>query len=145
MNCFFDTSVLIQALVDQLPEHERALAQYTEALQTPEKTFISSHSIAECYAILSALPLKRKITPYEAHQLVAESILTRVQVVELTKEDYQQAMQKVLAANLGSGAIYDSLHLVSAEKVSCTQIFTFNLKHFRPLAQNPASVLSPSF
>jgi predicted nucleic acid-binding protein len=143
MNRYFDTSVLIQALVDQLPEHERALTQYTDALETPKQTFISSHSIAECYATLSALPLKRRITPYEAFQLVEESILSRVQVIELSRSDYQQAMKKVLAANLGSGAVYDAIHLVSAEKASCNQIFTFNLKHFRPLAQNPASVLKP--
>lgn len=143
MNRYFDTSVLIQALVDQLPEHERALAQYTEAIQTPKKTFISTHSIAECYSTLSSLPLKRRITPYEARQLVEESILSHVQVVELTKKDYKQAIEKTISANFAGGAVYDALHLVSAEKTSCAQIFTFNLKHFRPLAQNPENVLRP--
>ncbi len=143
MNRFFDTSVLIQALVDQLPDHEAAFAQYTKALQSSKKTFISSHSIAECYATLSALPLKRKISPYEAHQLIEESILTHVQIIELTKKDYKLAIEKTNSANLGGGAIYDALHLVSAEKASCAQIYTFNLKHFRPLAKHPETVLRP--
>ena len=143
MNRFFDTSVLIQALVDQLPEHEQALTQYLNSLQTPKKTFISSHSIAECYATLSALPLKRRITSYEAHQLIEKSILSKVQVVELTKKDYQKALDKMHLVNFSGGAIYDALHLVAAEKAACLQIFTFNLKHFRPLAQNPTIVLRP--
>jgi predicted nucleic acid-binding protein len=99
--------------------------------------------LAECYATLSSLPLKRRISTAEALQLIEESILSRVQIVELGKKDYLKALARVQKNGLSSGAMYDTLHIIAAEKMNADRIYTFNLKHFSALATEPEKVRTP--
>ena len=130
MRVFFDTSVLVPAVVDQLANHEAALDALLNHTAGAHRGYCSTHALAECYAALSALPLQRRILPNEARQLIEESILGRVTAVPLTAEDYALALRRVTEGGLPSGAVYDAVHVCCAERISIDRILTYNLGDF---------------
>ncbi len=140
---FFDTSVIVPALVDQLPNHQAALLALTEFTRAPHEALCSTHSLAECYVVLTTLPLARRITPAEAQRLIAESVAGRLAVRALSKADYLEAVDLVARAGLTSGAVYDALHVVAAMKSRSERIFTYNLRHFRQLTPDHITVATP--
>ena len=143
MRLFFETSMLVQALVDQLAGHESALATVLSGQKKGHGSHLSTHALAGCYTTLTALPSERRVSPSEALQLIEESILPRMQVVELGKRDYVKALARVQKAGLSSGAVYDALHLIAAEKIREDHIHTCHFNHFNPLAAEPAKLRIP--
>ena len=97
MRVLFDTSVLVPAVVDQLANHEAALDALLGYTDGEHTAYCSTHALAECYATLTALPLRRRILPAEARQLVEESLLERLTAVPLTRNDYVDALRRVAA------------------------------------------------
>jgi len=140
---FFDTSVLVPAVVDQLANHEAALEALLGHTAPPHRGFCSTHALAECYATLTALPLPRRILPNEARLLIDESILARVTAVPLTADDYSVALRRVTDAGLGSGAVYDALHVCCAERMSIDRILTYNLGDFERCRPRGIVVTAP--
>ena len=133
MKVLFDTSVIVPALVDQLSRHPSCFETYISYTSGENQGVCSTHCLAECYAVLSALPLPRRITTEEALQLIKESVLKRLEVVSLDQADYLEAITAAAKHGLTSGIVYDALHVVAAKKASCIRIYTNNLDHFRPL------------
>ena len=130
MRVYFDTSVLVPAVVDQLANHEAAFEAFLNHTAGPHRAYCSTHALAECYATLTAVPLPRRILPGEARQLIQESILGRVTAVPLTADDYAHALARVADAGLTSGAVYDALHVCCAERMSIDRILTYNIGDF---------------
>jgi len=143
MNVFFDTSVLVTAVVDQLPNHEVALACYRRARGGKTKPMCSAHAMAECYATLTAMPLPRRIRPSEASRLIRENLLRDFQVCQLLQEDYDAALDRVVQRGLPSGVIYDALHLLSAERHGCSRLYTFNTTDFERLKTGAIMIVTP--
>lgn len=143
MNVFFDTSVLIPALVDQLQDHEASFQALVEYTQEPHSARCSTHSLAECYSVLTALPLKRRITSAEAERIVTESIGKQLHVQALSAADYLAAIAMVADRGLTSGAVYDALHVVAATRSKSRRILTYNVRHFRALAPSDTIVSTP--
>ncbi|HJS57618.1 MAG TPA: type II toxin-antitoxin system VapC family toxin [Vicinamibacteria bacterium] len=54
MKVLFDTSVLVAAMVEGHPEHDRALAWLERARRGALEFFVAAHSLAELCAVLSA-------------------------------------------------------------------------------------------
>jgi predicted nucleic acid-binding protein len=65
-----DTSVLIAAMVEAHPAHDRALPWLKRVNRGPDHGFVAAHSLAEVYSILTTLPVQPKISPNDAHQLI---------------------------------------------------------------------------
>ena len=126
MRVFFDASVLVPAVVDQLANHETVFDALLNHTAGPHRGFCSTHALAECYATMTAIPLPRRILPNEARQLIEESILGRVTAVALTAEDYTHALRRVADGGLPSGAVYDAVHVCCAERISIDRILTYN-------------------
>ena len=143
MTVLFDTAVIIPALVDQLPNHEAAFAAYARFSSDPERACCSTHALAECYAVLTTLPLPRRILPDEARRLVEESVSGRLDVIELGSADYAAAMEAVSSRGAGSGIVYDALHVQAAVKAGCTRIYSYNLPHFRLLCPRNIELATP--
>ena len=128
MSVLFDTSVLVTAVVNTLPNHPPALAYF----QT-YSAHRSTHALAECYATLTALPLPVRIQTGQASFIIRENFLKRLSIVELTAQDYREALRRVTERGLVSGAIYDALHLQAALRAGCRSLATYNLNHFQQL------------
>jgi predicted nucleic acid-binding protein len=143
MKVLFDTSVLVAALVTDLKNHEASqecLLQYTTS---PNEGFCTSHALAECYATLTVLPLKRRIQPTESATLISDSLANRLKVLESKNSTYLESIQRVSRLGLISGIVYDALHLVSAELASCERLYTYNLRHFHSLNPKGITISAP--
>jgi predicted nucleic acid-binding protein len=146
MKAMFDTSALVTAVVDQLPNHAAALACYRRFAQPRRggpKAVCSTHALAECYATLTALPLARRIQPADAARLIEANFLAHLDVVALSAADYKSAVARVAALGLHSGVIYDALHVRCAERSGCDRIITYNTADFARLAPPGIDVVTP--
>src|SRR5262249_38707470 len=67
---FFDTSVLVAALIESHPFHWRAQPWLDRALSGEFEWVVSAHALAECYAVLTVLPVTPRLSPDTAYRLV---------------------------------------------------------------------------
>ena len=143
MRVLFDTSVLAPAVIDQLPNHEAALDALLGYTDGEHSGYCSTHALAECYATLTALPLRRRILPAEARQLVEESLLGRLTAVPLTRDDYVDAIRRVSRGGFASGVVYDALHVCCAERIPVGRILTANVSDFERLQPAGIVIVTP--
>jgi len=143
MKVLFDTSVLVAAMVDQLPNHDAGLACYSRARRGKPKPMCSAHALAECYATLTALPLARRISPSEADRLIRENLLRDFEVCPLLLRDYDAAIARAVERGFSSGVVYDALHLLCAERQGCDRVYTFNTTDFERLKAGSMMIVSP--
>lgn len=95
------------------------------------------HTLAELYAVLTRLPVRPPIAPEIAEHLIARN-LQKFEVVTLMREDYQQAINRLVSLQLPGGVIYDALIAQCALKTDVEQILTLNPKHFIRLGEDVA-------
>lgn len=126
-----------------MPNHESALSALSEYANPPHVASCSTHCLAECYAVLTAIPLARRITPAEAERLITESVAGRLSVYELTEADYLEATSLVARSGLVSGAVYDAIHVVAAIRAGSDRIITYNARHFRRMTPDHIAVATP--
>lgn len=143
MRTLFDTSVVVAALVDQLGNHEAAFREFRRYSHGENAGCCSTHALAEVYATLTALPLKRRISPDEARRLLEDTVLGRLAVIPLGAADYRAVLRQVADRGLGSGAIYDALHAHCARKERVDQILTYNLSDFERFDLAGIPVVAP--
>lgn len=143
MNVFFDTSVLVPAVVDQLPNHAACFACFAQYTTDDHTAFCSSHGLAEAYAVLTSLPLPRRISSHDAWKLIENSFLQRLTVVPLLESDYARAIRDVAESGRTGGSVYDALHVAAAKKSDCERIYTYNISHFEPLSAEEIAVTTP--
>ncbi|MFP4166872.1 MAG: type II toxin-antitoxin system VapC family toxin [Opitutales bacterium] len=140
---FFDTSALVSVVTEQLPNHAASHARFVSEFRRGHPVCCSTHTLAECYATLTALPLPRRISGPEASRLIEVNFVRKMQVIELTSEDYWNALQRCADAGRISGQIYDALHLEASLKARCEQLLTYNLSHFTALADDRIIISAP--
>ena len=139
----FDTSALIPVVIDQLERHETALHRFTQERDQGATLCCSTHTLAECYAVMTALPLPKRISATEASHLLEANFIQGLTVIDLTSEDYARAIQLCASKHRISGQIYDALHIVAALKEGCETAYTYNLDHFESLADGKIRVALP--
>lgn len=144
MLILFDTSVLIAGFVLSHPKHHQAFSWLNRA-QTEEFSWVvSAHSLAECYAVLTRLPLAPKISPAMAKLMLEENVEKRAKIISLSATDYWSLTKEV--ANLGQvgGIIYDAISVRAAKKANADKVLTFNVRDFQRLApEQPDFIVSP--
>jgi predicted nucleic acid-binding protein len=134
MKAFLDASVLVPVVTDQLASHPTAFACFTTLMKQEELVVCTSgHALAECYATLTALPLRRRISGPEALRLIEANFISRLKVISLSTGDYHKALRLVAGLGRISGQIYDALHLTAAKKEGCERLYTYNARHFQGL------------
>jgi len=131
---FFDTSVLVSAIVTSHPAHHRTFPYFERVFQKIDKGFISSHCVAELYAVLSVLPVKPKLSPLEVEKILEKNIYPKFEIVSLSPSDYKKAISRVSDLHLAGGILYDSLHVEAAIKSGAEKLITLNHTHFEKLA-----------
>ena len=92
---------------------------------------VSSHTLAELYAVLTTLPVKPRISPSVSWRLLHENIEGVAKTVSLSSTEYKATIKKASELGLSGGIIYDALIAKVAEKAKVERLLTFNLKHFR--------------
>lgn len=144
MRTLFDTSVLVAALVEQHPKHERALRWLSKAKMRKFEFFVSSHSLAELYAVLTTLPIKPKISTNIAWRLIKENIESKAKIISLSPSEYSSVIKKLSNIGLSGGIVYDALIVEAAHKAKVERIFTLNCKHLKNIwIGNESKVIEP--
>jgi predicted nucleic acid-binding protein len=136
MKEFFDTSVLIAAFWGGHVHHPSSVTRFGAA--NKKHSACGIHSLAEVYAVMTALPVKPAIPPEQA-LLFVEEVRDRLTLVSLGEEEYFTAIQKSAERGFASGRVYDTLLLACAAKVRAQSIYTWNVKHFQALAPELAA------
>jgi len=138
MTVYFDTNVLVAAVLAKHPHHGQAAAMLRRAERREIRSFIAAHGLAEFYAALTRIPIAPPVYPSEAWQILEKNVFPYFEIASLSAVEYRQALRACAAAGWTGGRIYDALHLAVARKTGCKQIWTFNVSHFRELAPDLA-------
>ncbi len=134
MKVYFDTNVLIAAVLENHPHHFPAAAMLRKAHSGEIQGCVVAHGLAELYAVLTRIPLAPRVHPSEAWQILADDILPHFTVLSLSTRQYAETIRRCADAGWTGGRVYDVLHLAAAREAGCDQICTLNLRHFRELA-----------
>ncbi|MFB6271418.1 MAG: type II toxin-antitoxin system VapC family toxin [Salinibacter sp.] len=138
---FLDTSVVVRAVIENLPNHQEARSYLDRARRGTADIALSTHALAELFATITALPTRPQHSPKEAKALV-DGVADLLTVTELSYEDYATALDRMVEYDLSSGAIYDALHVVAAEKTEAAELVTFNGSDFRRMPPKGATELT---
>lgn len=126
---FLDTSVVVRAVIENLPDHKEARSYLDRGRRGTAEIGLSTHALAELFATVTALPTRPQHSPAEAKSLV-DGVAELLTVYELLHEDYTTPLKRMVEHDLSSGAIYDALHVVAAEKTEAKELVTFNGSDF---------------
>lgn len=131
MKILFDTSVIIAAIVEPHPLHPIAFQWLKRAKSNEFDLFIASHTLAELYAVLTTLPIRPRISPMVACQLIHNNLEAIARIVSLSASDYRSVIKRMGDLELSGGIIYDALIARAAQKSRVDRIVTFNTDDFK--------------
>jgi len=127
---FFDTSLLVAAISVDHVHHATSQAVYLSAAKNHSSC--AAHSLAELYATLTRLPGKRRMSDEQA-LLCVEETRTRLTTVTLEESEYCSVINDSAREGIIGGTIYDALIAFFFNDTATTEIYTWNLAHFRRL------------
>ncbi len=135
MRFFFDTSVLIAAVLVQHVHHQPSSAAYLRA--DKKSACCGAHTLAEMYASLTRLPGSQRMGGDQA-LLLLDDILRRFTIITLDEQDYCSAITSAAPEGVVGGMIYDALLARCALKAKAMTIYTWDVEHFRRLGPEVA-------
>ena len=135
MNRFLcDTSCLVAAVCGWHESHVRTVAEITERARNGQELVIASHSLVECYAVLTRLP--------SPHRLSADTAMTLLEsnwgvafVVHLNSDETWDALRRARSLGVAGGQAYDAVIAACAGKARASTILTWNVRHFARLTE----------
>ena len=142
MKVAFDTSVLVAGLVESHPEFVRASLWLDAADSGDVEAVWATHAYAEAWSVLTRLPLAERLDPGAVTDILV-ALVAAHPPEPLLVADYEQAALRCAAAGVRSGAIFDALHIVLAERVGADAILTLNVKDFVRLSPRIHAVAPP--
>jgi len=131
MKVLFDTSVLVAALVQGHPVHDRARPWLSRALAGEIEFLVAAHTLLELFAVLTRMPTRPRIQPGPALTLIRENVEEPARVVTLGLSDHRTALRRAADLGLSGGVIYDLLIAVAADKADIDTLLTLNPGDFR--------------
>jgi predicted nucleic acid-binding protein len=137
MNVLFDTSVFVAAFEASHPRHSVCLPWLQRTQGKEISGYLSTHTFAELYSVLTRLPVRPAITPGTAQRLLDENLCLFV-AIPLTAHYYQQAIACMVRLNLPGGGIFDALIAQAALKAEADVLLMLNPSHFTRLGKDLA-------
>lgn len=130
--------MLVPAFVEEHVHHERSLAAF---LRADKKTgCCSAHSLIEFYAVVTRLPGRDRISSDQVLLLV-QNIRDRLAIISLSSEDYFAVLERIAAARVFGGTVYDILLAHCALKASAQILYTWNARHFQQFGDEIATIV----
>lgn len=126
MKTLLDTSVLVGALIEPHAAHDRCLPWLQRARGASRDTVVAAHSLAELFAVLSAYPVRPRISPELAARAVRQNVSEVARIVPLSAGDYDETIREASELGLSGGVIYDALIVRAARKAEVDRIVTLN-------------------
>ena len=135
MKQFFDTTVLVAAVLEEHPHHEASFALFSAVYRST--SCCAAHNLAETYATLTRYPGKNRLSSDQA-LLAVDAIENRLTVVALDVAEYRAAIRKFAALGIVGGTMYDGLIAACALKAKAEVLYTWNTGHFTMLGDEIA-------
>ncbi len=142
MKVFFDTNVLIAAVMAEHEAHERCFVVLEKARSGKDEGIVAAHSLAEMYSVLTKAPLPFRHSPPQALLSIEENVVKHCTLSVLSGTDYTTLLRDSAMAGVEGGMVYDALLMRAAQKAHVQRIYTLNLKHFRRVAAESLSLLA---
>ncbi|MEO1145234.1 MAG: PIN domain-containing protein [Cyanobacteria bacterium J06638_22] len=139
MKVLFDTTVLVAGTLTQHPNHEPCFVELQRVFSGQHQGYLSTHSLAETYSVLTRLPIQPRISPANAESII-QRLLQYLEPVALTSKNYQAAIAQMTTLNLAGGAIFDALIAQAALNISAIRLLTLNPNHFTRLGAAIAQI-----
>jgi len=124
---FFDSSVLVPALLPDHVHHARSFAAFAAASR--KNAGCAAHSLAEVYSTLTRYPGKQRLSA-ESAALLVEEVEHRLTLVWLDGDEYFAAINRIAGMGIVGGAVYDALIAACAAKAKADTVYTWNIAHF---------------
>lgn len=138
MRWFFDTSVLVAALLPDHVHHTRSFAAFSAV--GSKNAACAAHSLAEVYSTLTRYPGKQRLSA-EAAALLLQEIEHRLSLVWIDGDEYVAAIDRIAKAGIVGGAVYDGLIATCALKARAEVLYTWNVNHFKMLGKEVARIV----
>lgn len=135
----FDTSVLVPTFLKDHAFHSACIPWFRKAIKADILGFVSVHTLAELYSVLTRLPIQPKLTPQEVQSLLSN--LDSFQKVVLQPEDYARTIDRLVDLRITGGGIYDALIAQAALQIKADILLTANSKDFVRLGNDVASIV----
>ena len=139
MKVYLDTPILVASMVETHIHHRASFELMGAARAHKVRAYISTHGLAESFAVLTRAPYVPTIYPADAWRMLSENIVPNCEVVTLTTNMYSRAIEECADAGWAGGRIYDALHIVCARESKCDRLYTFNVRHFQQMAPDLAA------
>ena len=135
MKPFFDTSVLVAAVLEDHEHHSRSFSALSKANRS--SAFCAAHNLAEVYATLTRYPGKQRLSAEQA--LLSLSVFeNRLTIVALEAREYMAAIRRFATMGVTGGTTYDALIAACALKTDADVLYTWNIGHFMLLGDEVA-------
>ncbi len=131
MSSLLDSSVLIAALAPDEDRHAESLALLMQA-----GNVAYAHALLETFSTLTGGRLGIQVDADLADQLLSETILPRVRIIELNGEELLGALRQAKKHGVRGGGVYDFMHLIAARKALATTLYTLNISDFQRLRRD---------
>jgi len=89
MKVLVDTSVLVASVLGEHEFHAAAFTVLDQVQKGKNKGFVSAHSLAEMYDILTRLPPPFRHPPEQAFLSIEENVVKHFKITGLTGDDYR--------------------------------------------------------
>ena len=139
MRVFFDTSVLVAALIESHPMHRVALKRLNHVRNGNDIFIVGGHTLAELFSVLTRLPVRPSIDAELARRLIEENT-NDADVSVLTAKDYLRVLARMEEKGLKGGVVYDALLFQAACRAKADVLVTLNEKDFLRVAGEASPV-----
>ncbi len=141
MTILCDSSIFIAGIHEEHVHHRPSVELLRRVSSGTMKAVGASHSLAECYAVLTML--MSAYPPRDVLETLKKNVVGRFDVVPLNIADYWAALEELAGRGLKGGIVYDALIFLAAKKSKADTVVTWNEKHFTRLACDEMSVVTP--
>jgi len=140
MKVLLDTNIIVAASIEAHPNHSVSLPWIQQVRSQKITGYISTHSIAEIYAVMTRLPLPKPLSPQQTYDLIVNNVMA-FHFVDLETADYLEVLKNVTQLKITGGGIYDAIIAQAALKANVDILLTLNSKHFTRLGEHIARLV----
>ncbi len=141
MKALFDTSVLVAAMVSSHPAHLRAFKRLQEVRDGAYQGFVSVHSLAEIYSVMTKLPVRPRLSPKNAMRLINQNVVENFDAIHLEASDYVSLIDRLARTCISGGSVFDALIVSAGLKAGVEKIITLNPKDFKRVYPEHAEIM----
>jgi predicted nucleic acid-binding protein len=137
-----DTSCLVP-LISSWHEYHEPTVSALESLRTTTDLVVAAHSLLECFAVLTRLPERIRITSREALQRLNENFASNFQVIGIDPDACWSAIRHLSDRDLRGGLVYDAIIAYSCARAGATMLLTWDVQDFMRVAPPGLRIQDP--